>query len=47
MRRPETVKRIKNRVDALKGQFDEYVEVFNIRNLFTGPNGVSIEWGLW
>ncbi len=38
MRIQRTIKRMKKRVKALIEQFDEYVDEFNRRNLFTGPS---------
>lgn len=37
MRRDRTIKRMQERVEQLIARFDEYVEEFNQRNLFSGP----------
>jgi hypothetical protein len=38
MRHQDRIRRMQERVDLLIEHFDEYVEVFNQRNLFTGPS---------
>jgi len=38
IRRQDTISRMQKRVESLIEHFDEYVEVFNQRNLFTGPS---------
>jgi hypothetical protein len=37
-RRPETLERMRRRVDRLIGDFDHYVDVFDRAALFTGPS---------
>lgn len=38
MRRENTIRRMKERVERVIDKFDDYVEQFNKRNLFTGPS---------
>jgi len=38
MRQQDTIRRMQGRVESLIEHFDEYVGVFNQRNLFTGPS---------
>jgi len=38
MRRQDTIRRMQERVESLIDQFDEYIDIFNQRNLFTGPS---------
>ena len=38
MRQQDTIRRMQERVESLIEHFDEYVGVFDQRNLFTGPS---------